>query len=228
MPDILTMVYFFILALISFVVSIIAIVWLFIVHKHLLTLGKRVFEFEDIGRVTQAEDNTASFESRMAGCEKSTDENKNQLTDHETMINEIDFKVRQVEQLIKKHAVDLANNSEEIVSFERRFDDLENSIGDKLNQAANRDETGLAEVNTSINDLKGKIESLEKFQNIVQKTHSIIQAAFSDMRTSASPEKGLGILSEAARPEEALRWSQDAQEEATDQETLETEAYHYP
>jgi chromosome segregation ATPase len=228
MPNVLTIVYFSILALIALVVATVAIVWLSIVRKHLSTLGKRVLEFEDVGRVIQATGNIESFESRITGCESKVDESQNKLADYETTIDEIVSKVRQAEEIMKKHAVDLANNSEEIASFGHRFDDFENSIGDKLNQAVNRDEAGLAEVNTSIKTLQDEIENLEKFRTIVEKTHSIIQAAFSDMRTGASPEKGLGILSENARPEQAARWSQDEQEEAADQEISETGAYHYP
>jgi len=75
--------------------------------------------------------------------------------------------------------------------------------------------------------LTDKIEILEKFRTIVEKTHSIIQAAFIDMRASAFPEKALGVSSETAKPEEASRWSKDEQE-ATDPEKIETETYHYP
>jgi DNA repair ATPase RecN len=224
----LTIVYFFILALISLVVAAIAIVWLSMVRKHLSTLGKRVREFEDVAKASQAAGKTESFESRITACESKADESQNKLAECETTMDEIVFKVGQVEQIMKKHAVELANTLEKIASFEHRFDDFENSIGDKLNQTANKNEAGLAEVDTSVNALKDKIETLEKFRTIVQKTHSIIQAAFTDMRASRSPEKGLGVSSEAAKPEAASRWSQDEQEEAADQQTSETGAYHYP
>jgi chromosome segregation ATPase len=228
MPGMLTIVYFFILALISLAVATIAIVWLSMVRRHLSTLGKRVLEFEDVARVIQAAGKTESFEPRMTACESKADESQNKLAEYETTIDEIASKVGRVEQIIKKHAVDLANTSEKIASFEHRFGDFENSIGDRLNQTANKNEAGLAEVDTSVNALKDKIETLEKFRTIVQKTHSIIQAAFADMRASRSPEKGLGVSSETTKPEAASRWSQDEQEEAADQQTSETGAYHYP
>jgi chromosome segregation ATPase len=228
MPETLTIVYFFALALISFALATISILWLFKVRRHLSTLGKVVFEFEDVGRTIPATAKTESFESRIAGCESKADESQNKLAEYETTIDEIASKVRQVEAIIKTHAVDLANTSEKIASIEHRSDDFENNIGDKLNQTANKNEADLAEVITSVNALKDKIENLEKFRTIVQKTHTIIQAAFADMRTGASAEKRLGVLSQTAKPEEATRWSQDEQQEAMDQETSETEAYHYP
>jgi chromosome segregation ATPase len=228
MPDTLTIVYFFALALISFAFATVSIVWLLKIRKLLSILGKRVLELEDVERVTPATGKTESFESRIAGCESKADESQNKLAEYETTIDEVASKVREVEEIMKTHAVDLANTSEKIASFEHRFDDFENNIGDKLNQTAKKNEADLAEVVTSVNALKDKIELLEKFRTIVQKTHTIIQAAFADMRTSRSPEKALGVSTQTAKPEEASRWSQDEQEEAVDQETSETEAYNYP
>jgi hypothetical protein len=91
----------------------------------------------------------------------------------------------------------------------------------------NNNKTGLAGVDQSLNALTDKIEILEKFRTIVEKTHSIIQAAFIDMRSGTSTEEGLGASSEITKPQEASRLSQDEQE-TTDQETIETESYHYP
>lgn len=251
MPATLTIVYFFALAIISFALATISIVWLLKVRKHLSTLSKMVLEFEEVERVIQATTKTESFESRIAGCESKADESQNKLAEYETTINEIDSKVRQIDEIMKKHAVELANTSEKVASFEQRFGDVENNIGDKFNkleeyeikgnelaaklesveQTANKSGADLAEVNTSVNALKDKIEALEKFQTIVQKIHSIIQAAFIDMRASASPEQEQEVPevpSETAEPEEAARFSQDEHEEAADQQTSETEAYHYP
>lgn len=248
MPATLTIVYFFALALISFALATISIVWLLKVRKHLSTLSKMVLEFEDVEKVIRATAKAESFESRITGCESKADESQNKLAEYKSTIDEIAPKVRQIEEIIKKHAVELANTSEKIASFEHHFGDFENNVGDRLNkleeyeikgnelaaklesveQTANKNGADLAEVNTSVNALKDKIEALEKFRTIVQKTHSIIQAAFIDMRTGASPEQDLGVPSENARPEEASRFSQDEQKEAADQQTSETEAYQYP
>jgi chromosome segregation ATPase len=215
MPNTSTLVYFFALALVSFALAAISILWLLKVRKLLSTLSKIALEFDDAASAIPAADKTESLESRIAGCE--------------TTIDEIASKVRQVEDIIKTHAVDLANTSEKIASYEHRFEYFESSLADKLNQAANKNQAGLAEVLTSVNALKDKIEDLEKFRTIIQKTHTIIQAAFADMRTSASAEKDPAASRQTAEPEvEALRWSQDEQQEAVDQQTSETEAYHYP
>jgi chromosome segregation ATPase len=227
----------FILAFISLVVAAVAIGWLSIVSKHLSALGKRVLESEDLGRVIQAADKISSFESRMADCEKNADQNKNQLAEHESTINEIASKLREVEQMIKKHAVDLANTSEKMVSFEHCFNDFENNIGDKLNklleyetkvnelvaklesveQIANKNESGLAEADRNIKARKDEIETLRKFQAATEKTHSLIQAAFSDMQASTLPEESPGITSEAAKLEETSQQPEDMPQELEDQ-----------
>lgn len=228
MPDTLTIVYFFALALISLALATISIVWQLKLRRHLSILGKKILEFEDVKIAIQNTGKKQSFESRIAGCESKADESQNKLAEYEATFDEILSRVREVEEIMKKHAVELANTSEKIASFEHRFDGFENNIGDKLNQTANKNEADLAEVVTIVNALKDKIETLEKFRTIVQKTYSIFQAAFTDMRTSASPEKGLGVSSENATPEGASRFSQDEHQEAVDQQTSDTEAYHYP
>ena len=224
MSDTITTIYFFALALISFALATISIVWLIKVRKHLSTLGKIVLEFEDIGRTIQAADKTESFESRIAGCESKADESQNKLVEYETATDEIASKVRQIEEIIKNHAVELANISEKAASFE----ELENNMVDKLNQTANKNEAELAEVVTSVNALKDKIETLEKFSTVVQKTLSIIQAAFTDIHPGASTQEDMRVSSETATPEQASRFSQDEQKEAANQQSSETEAYHYP
>ena len=238
MPDIITIV-FFILAVISLIVAAIAIGWLSIVSKHLSALGKRVLESDDIGRVIQAADNTASFESRMAGCEKNADQNKNRLAEHETTINEIAPKLREVEEMIQKHAVDLANTSEKITSFEQRFVDFENNIGDKLNklpeheakvnelaaklesveQTANRNEASLAEADRDMKARKDEIDILRKFQAATEKTHSLIQAAFADMQAGTFSEETEGMTSEPANSEETSHEPEDMPRELEDQKT---------
>jgi chromosome segregation ATPase len=238
----------FVLALISFTFAIIAIVWLSKISKHLSALGKRVLESGDIDRVIQAADKTVSFRSRIAGLESKADENKSQLAEFQTQLSEITAKLDVTGQTIDKYTSDLAKISEKMTSFELRYDEFENKVNDKLNKLleletqvndlvtklksvegiVNNNKTGLAGVDQSVKALTDKIQVLEKFRTIVEKTHSIIQAAFIDMRAGTSPEKGLEVSSEIAKPVEASRFSQDEQEETTDQETIETEAYHYP
>jgi len=237
----------FVLALITFIFAIIAIVWLSIVSKHLSALGKRVLESEDIERVIHAADKTVSFGSRIAGLESKADESQSQLVELQTRHSEITTKLDVTGQTMDKYTSDLAKISEKMASFELRYDEFENNINNKLDKLlgletqvndlvtklksvegmVNDNKTGLAGIDQSVKVLTDKIEVLEKFRTIVEKTHSIIQAAFIDMRAGTSPEKGLGVSSEITKPEEASRLSQDEQE-ATNQETIETEAYHYP
>ena len=238
----------FVLALISFVFAIIAIVWLSMVSKHLSALGKRVLESEDIERVIQAADKTVSFESRINGCEGKTDESHNQLVELQTRLSEITARLDATGQTADKYTADLAKISEKMASFELRWDEFGNNVKDKLNKLSeletkvnenvtklksvegmvNNNKTGLAGIDQSVNTLIDKIENLEKFRTIVEKTHSIIQAAFIDMRAGTSPEKELVVSSETDKQEDGPRWSRDEQEEAADQETSETESYHYP
>ena len=231
----------FVLALISLVAAAVAIGWLSIVSKHLSALGKRVLESEDIGRIIQAADKTASFESRMTGCQSKADESQNQLAELQTRLSELASKQGPVEQMIDRHTADLAKASDKTASFELRFDEFENNVREKLNQLlelgtkvnelasklesieeiVNNNGSGLAEADRSIKALTDKIESLEKFRTATEKTHNLIQAAFTDMRASMPPEEGLGITSETAEPEETSHGPEDVHEEAKDQKTSE-------
>jgi septal ring factor EnvC (AmiA/AmiB activator) len=238
----------FVLALISFTFATIAIIWLSTVSKHLSALAKKVLAPEDIERVIRAADETASFGSRITGLESKADESQNQLAELHARLSEITANLDVTGQTMDKYASDLAKISEKMASFELRYDEFENNVNNKLDKLpeletqvndlvtnlksvegiVNNNKSGLTGVDQNVKALADKIELLEKFRTIVEKTHSIIQAAFIDMRAGASPEKDPEVSSEITKPEEASRFSQDEQEEAADQETIETEAYHYP
>ena len=219
MVDMITIV-LFILAFVSLVVSTIAIGWLSMVSKHLSDLGKRVLESEDVGRVIQAADNTASFESRISDFEKNNNESQNQLAEHETKLNEITDKQGAVQQIINRHAADLANSSEKLASFELRFNDFENNVGDKLNklqeydakvnelttklqtieQTTSQNEAGLAEADRSIKAIRDGIDNLEKFRASIEKTRNLILSAFTDIQDTAPSGEALGMASEITSP----------------------------
>jgi len=238
----------FVLALISFTFAIIAIIWLSTVSKHLSALAKKVLESEDIERVIRAADDTVSFGSRITGLESKADESQNQLAELHAKLSEISAKLDVTGQTMDKYASDLVKISEKMASFELRYDEFENKVNNKLDKLpeletqvndlvtnlksvegiVNNNKSGLAGVDQTVKILTDKIELLEKFRTIVEKTHSIIQAAFIDIRAGSSPEEGLEVSSEITNSQEASRFSQDEQEEAADQETIETEAYHYP
>jgi chromosome segregation ATPase len=229
----------FVLAFISLVVAAVAIGWLSIVSKHLSELGKRVLESQDIGRAIQAVDKAESFESRLTGCQSKADETQNQLAEYQTKQSELAAKQGATEQMMDRHTADLAKRSEKMSSFELRFDELENNVGEKLNQLleletkvnelaskldsieeiVNNNGAGLAEADRSINALTDKVESLEKFQTTTEKAHSLIQAAFTDTRASMPLEVDMRITSEAVKPEETSQEPDDGHEEAEDQKT---------
>jgi chromosome segregation ATPase len=232
----------FVLVLISLITAAVANGWLSIVSKHLSALGKRVLESEDIGRIIQAADKTASFESRMTNCEGQADKSQNQLVEHETKLSELIAKQGTTEQMINKQAINLATASEKTASFELRFDEFENNVGDKLNklleletkvnelsnklesveEIMNNHGSGIAEADRSIKALTDKIESLERFQTATEKTHNLIRAAFTDMRAGISPEEVLGVTSETAKSEENPQEPEDVHEEVEDQKTSKT------
>jgi len=230
------------LALLSLVAVVIAIGWLSILRKHLSVLGQRVLESEDIGRIIQAADKVGSFESRMTDCENKADESKKRLAENETKLSGLIAKQEASEQRMDRHSADLAKTSENMASFKVRFDEFENNVDEKLNQLleletkvneltsmlesveqiANRNEVGLADAGRSIKAMTDEIEILQKFQTVTEKAHSLIQAAFTDMRTNVSPEKGQEITSEIAEPEQISNGPEEVHEKAEDQRMPET------
>lgn len=231
------------LTLLSLIAAVVAIGWLFIVSKHLSALGRRVLESEDIGKIIQAAEKTASFESRIAGCETKADKSKNQLVEHVTKLSELAAKLGAVERMTHGHTADLAMASENMASFELRFDGFENNVDEKLNQLpehetklneladklesvdqmANKNEDNLTEADRSIKALGDEIQSLTKFQTATEKANSLILAAFTDLRTSTPPEEDLVTTPETAKPQESSQWPQEQQEEAEYQNTEEAE-----
>lgn len=106
----------FVLALISFIFAISAIFWLSIISKHLSALKA--------GKVTQASEKTASLESRITGCQKKADENRNQLAELQTRLNQVIAKLEIVEQTMDNYTAYIAKVSEKMASFELHFDEF--------------------------------------------------------------------------------------------------------
>jgi chromosome segregation ATPase len=104
----------FVLALISFIFAIIAIFWLSIVSRHLSALKA--------GKVTQAADKTTSLESRITGCQKKADENRNHLAELQTRLNQVIAKLEIAEQTVDNCTAYIAKVSEKMASFEHHFD----------------------------------------------------------------------------------------------------------
>jgi chromosome segregation ATPase len=227
------------LASLSLVAVVIVIGWQLILKKHLSVLGQRVLESEDIGRIIQAADKVGSFESRMAGCENKADESKKRLAENETKLSGLIAKQEACEERMDKNSTDLARTLENMTSFNVRFDEFENNIGEKLNQLleleskvnelvsrlesveqiTSRNEIGLADAGRSIKAMTDEIEILQKFQTATEKAHSLIQAAFTDMRTNVSPEENQEIKLGITEPEQISNESEDVHGEAEDQRT---------
>ena len=104
----------FVLALISFIFAIIAIFWISIVSRHLSALKA--------GKVTQAAEKTAYLESRITGCQKKADENRNQLAELQTTLNQVIAKLEIAEQTVDNYTAYLAKVSEKMASFEHHLD----------------------------------------------------------------------------------------------------------
>jgi chromosome segregation ATPase len=230
------------LAVLSLVAAVVAIGWVSILKKHLSVLGQRVLESEDIGRVIQAADKVGTFESRMTGCENKTEDSKKQFAEHETKLSELIAGQRETKQRMEGYSADVSKISEKTASFEHRFNEFESSVGEKLNrlleleakaneltarlesieQIANRNEACLAQVERSIKVLTDEIGILQKFQTATEKTHSLIQAAFTDMQTSMPSEEAQEMTSEIAEPEEISQGPENQYTEAEDQKPSET------
>ena len=221
-----------ILALKSLLFAMIVILWLSFISKNLSKLSKRVLESEDTERIMKAAEQTVSFESRITDCERRAYESQHQLVENGTRLSEV--------------IADLDKVSKKIASFELCFDKYENNVSAKLNKlleleikvnelatklkstegAASNHYVDHAEADQSINALTDKIKILEEFQTIFEKTHSIIQTAFTDMLARTTSIRGLGISSETAKLEEISLLPEEGQKETEDQETSEIEIYH--
>jgi chromosome segregation ATPase len=236
MLDIITIA-LFVLAFISLVVGAIAIAWLSIVSKHLSALGKRVLESEDIGRIIEAANKTESFESRITGCQSKADESQNQLAELQTKLSEIAAKQVAAGQMMERHTTDIAKISEKMASFELRFDEFENNAGEKLNQLlqletkanelaaklesiehmANKNDADISEAGRNIKTLTDEIGSLKEFRTTTEKTHSLIQAAFTDTQAGMPPDESREIPPETDKFEKI--WQEPLQESKDEEES---------
>ena len=228
------------LALSSLLAATVAIGWLVRISKRLSALGRRVLESEDIGKIIEAADKAAFFESRMAGFENRTRQSENELSEHETKANELATKLEATERMANGNGTDLAEASEKMASFESRMagcenrtEQSENKLSEhetKVNELATKLEAveqmlgehaaGLAEANGSIKVLADGIQSLEEFQTATEKTRTLILAAFNDMRASMPPEECLGTRVDTAEPEETSQGPEEGRVEVESQKCI--------
>jgi chromosome segregation ATPase len=223
----------FYLALSSLLVASAAIGWLVGVNRRLSELGVRVLESEDTKKIIEAADKTAFFESRMAGCEDTTNQSKNQLAAHETKLGELAAKLEPTEQMANRNGTGLAEVSEKMGSFESRMAECENRTEQsenklpehetKANELAARLEavehmlhehaTNLAQANGSMKVLADGIQSLEEFQTATEKTRNLILTAFNDMQADMPHEECLGARVDTGEPVEISQGPQEEQAE---------------
>jgi len=231
MPGMITTV-FGSLALFALLVAVAAIGWSAGVSKRLSALGRRVLESEEIGKIMAAAEKTASFESRMAGCENRTTQSQNQLADHETKLRELATNLGATEQMANRNGTGLGGVSEKMSSLESRLarcenraEQSQNQLVDhetKVNELATRlgaaeqmlDEhaAGLDEAIRNMKVLADAIQSLEEFRTATEKARNLILAAFTDMRMS--PQENLGTRFDTAGPEETSQGPEEGQAEA--------------
>jgi len=190
------------LTLSAVVMAVYAIGCLLRVKKSLSELGLRVLESEDIGKIKEAANKAESYETRMAGCEHKAEENQNRLAVHETKLSELADK--------------LAASEQKMASFKVRFDELSTRL-ESVEQMANKNEDGLAQMVPNIKSLADEIQSIKKFQTATEKIHSLIQAAFTDMQVSMPHEEAPVTMPEAAKAEDASKESEEWEEVTKDQ-----------
>jgi len=97
-----------ILGLLALAAAAFALVWLRQVTQHVLELGRRVLESQDIGRINDAASRVETFESRMAGCERKAAENQKQLAEYNARLSELVAKLGSVEQTANKNEAGFA------------------------------------------------------------------------------------------------------------------------
>jgi septal ring factor EnvC (AmiA/AmiB activator) len=133
--------------------------------------------------------------------------------------------------------------AEKVGTFESRMTGCENKTGEsqkqlselqsKVNESASkiesietksgRNENGLAEIVPSIKNLAEEIQNLQKFQTATKKTHSLIQAAFTEMGARMSFEEGEEMTSHVTEPEQISNEPETEHQEVEDQNIPEPE-----
>ena len=210
----------------SLLMATVAIAWLARVAKRLSALGMRVLESEDIEKIIDAADRTATFESRMTGCENRTEQSENKLPEHETKLAELAANLGATEEIANRNGAGFAELSEKMASFESRVAGCENRTEQsedklsehetKVNELASKMEAveqrldehaaGLAESGGSMKVLADEIQSLEEFQTATEKTRDLILTAFNNVRASMPPEECLETRVDTPAEPEEVSW----------------------
>jgi chromosome segregation ATPase len=222
-------------ALSALAAAAVAIVWLTKISKQISDLGMRVLESADIKKIIEAAEKTATYESRMAGCENRTEQSEDKLSKHEISLGELGAKLEATEKTANTNGTGLAEASEKAASAESRIVGCESKteqnenrlteLGTKINEFADRLEAverkleehaaGLAEANQGMKVMTDEIQSLEEFQAATEKTRNIIIEAFNDTQASIPPvvEECPETNVDTTEPQETLQESEEEQEQ---------------
>ena len=101
-----------------------------------------------------------------------------------------------------------AEGQKQLAEFKTKLSELATRLG-SVEQTASKNEAGFAELVPDVKALADEIQTIKKFQAATEKVHGLIQAAFTDIQASMSPNEGLGSALEAAKPKEASEGPQD-------------------
>jgi len=220
-----------ILAACALLACVAALGWLSKVSKRMTGLGRRLLESEDVGKIKEAAQRAASFETRMVGCENVASQNQSQLEEHKTRLSELATGTGATEQIVNRNAAGLGEVSEKMASFESRMSECEGKAEQSQNQIAELESkvnelisklgaieqtlsehsSILMESSQSMKVLGDEVQSLEEFQAATEKARSVILAAFDNMKESVPipPEADAGTMPELPKLEESsqeLEW----------------------
>ncbi len=162
---------------------------------------------QHVAGLAEAADKITSIESRLDGFNKGITEKQNQLTRHESTINDHAAMFGKVSQMTVQHAAGLSEAADKIKSIESRLDGFNSKITvsqnqlmgheSKLNdhdtllgqtcQMMGKNAANLTRTVKRIDALEEKYQDLKAFQSAVEQTRSLILEAFGAIQTKILP-----------------------------------------
>jgi chromosome segregation ATPase len=197
----------------TFLLTLIILVMLSRIKKRLFILEVRSLNPEDKDVMLNSADMITSFHSRLNTTQEDITETKNQLTGHQTKINEHAATFGKVSLMIDQQAANLTQISQKITSIESCLNRLNRSITESQNQLtgyglklneydsllgensrmASKNAADLTQVSQRIDSLDGKYQEIKVFRSTVEKTCGIISNAFGSIQSTMLPNDTLTI-----------------------------------
>ncbi len=197
-----------------------AIGWMSKLSKRMTGLGRRLLESEDVGKIMEAAKKAASFDSRLAGCESTANQNQKRLDEHKAVLSELTANAEATQQMVKRNTAGLGEVSEKAVHFESRMAECENKADQsreqlieleaKVNdiilrlgvveQTLNGHTSAMEGSDRNIRTLENEVRSLEEFKAVAEKARSSILAAFQDMKANTPAQTEPEIMPELPEP----------------------------